>query len=82
MAYFDNPIDHWNYQNLSKTYRQRYWYDQQYCTLDDKYDCPIFVYFCGEYECEVPDFRMFPFMIGAELGATLLVLEHRYYGRS
>lgn len=44
--------------------------------------CPIFVYICGEYTCSVPDFRMFPFMIGSEYGAQLLVVEHRYYGKS
>lgn len=51
-----------------------------YC--QDKATCPIFLYICGEYTCSVPDFRMFPFMIGAELGAQLFVLEHRYYGES
>lgn len=77
--WFDAKVDHFNYQS-TKTYPQRYWRNDVYC--EDKETCPIFVYICGEYTCSVPAFRFFPFMIGAAHGASLLVVEHRYYGES
>lgn len=78
-SWFDNKIDHFNYQSTAK-YQQRYWSNDVYCA--DKATCPIFVYICGEYECSVPAFRFYPFMIGAAHGAELFVVEHRYYGES
>ena len=76
---FDNKVDHFNYQSTN-TYKQRYWQNNVYC--QDTATCPIFVYICGEYTCSVPAFRFYPFMIGAEHGAQLFVIEHRYYGES
>jgi hypothetical protein len=80
-AWFTNKIDHYNFQS-NATYQQRYWYNDVYCPLDQRDTCPIFLYICGEYRCSVPDFRFYPFMIGAAHNAQLLVLEHRYYGDS
>lgn len=77
--WFNAKVDHFNYQSTA-TYPQRYWRNDVYC--EDQASCPIFVYICGEYTCSVPAFRFFPFMIGAAHGASLLVVEHRYYGES
>ena len=57
----------------------RYWVDETYWT--DK-SAPNFIYFCGEYTCSPPAERHFPFMIGANKGARLFTIEHRYYGAS
>ena len=75
---FDNMIDHFNFQD-NRTYKQRYWVNDVYWT-DQK--GPNFIYICGEYRCDVPASRLYPFMLGADHGARLLVLEHRFYGES
>jgi pimeloyl-ACP methyl ester carboxylesterase len=44
---------------------------------------PNFIYICGEWRCDAPsEGSMYPFMLGAEHGARLFVLEHRFYGDS
>jgi len=74
---FDNYIDH---NDHSKgTYKQRYWIDNTYWTDTS---APNFIYFCGEYTCSPPAERHFPFQVGANMGARLFVIEHRYYGKS
>lgn len=74
---FDNYIDH---TNLSLgTYKQRYWVDEEYWTDTNS---PNFIYFCGEYTCSPPAERHFPFQVGANMGARLFVIEHRFYGQS
>ena len=71
-------MDHYNYMD-SRTYQQRYWINDKYW---DQENGPVFVYICGEYTCSVPSTRLYPFMLGAEHNALLMVLEHRYYGES
>ena len=61
------------------TYEQRYWINDKYW---DKENGPVFVYICGEWTCSPPDDRNFWAMVGAEHGALLVSLEHRYYGDS
>jgi pimeloyl-ACP methyl ester carboxylesterase len=76
---FSNLIDHFNYQD-TRTYEQRYWVNDLYWT--DK-SGPNFIYICGEWRCSAPySSSMYPFMLGAEHGARLFVLEHRFYGDS
>ena len=74
---FQNYIDH-NNTSLG-TYSQRYWYDNEYWTDTNG---PNFIYFCGEYVCSPPAERHFPFQVGANMGARLFVIEHRFYGES
>ncbi len=75
---FDNMVDHFDFQD-GRTYKQRYWVNDVYWTNSKG---PNFIYICGEYRCSVPSTRLYPFMLGAEHGARLFVLEHRFYGDS
>lgn len=75
--WFTNWINHQDHSE--GTYQQRYWVDETYWT--DK-TAPNFIYFCGEYTCSPPADRHFPFMVGANKGARLFTIEHRYYGAS
>ena len=77
--WFTNLVDHFDFQNDS-TYEQRYWVNDKYWTADES--GPNFVYICGEYTCSIRDDRLYPFMVGAEYGARLYALEHRFYGSS
>lgn len=45
-------------------------------------DGPIFINICGEYTCSVNEKRMFPYMLGAAHNASLIAIEHRFYGKS
>lgn len=74
---FANYIDHNN--TATGTYNQRYWENTQYWTDTNS---PNFIYFCGEYVCSPPADRHFPFQVGANMGARLFVIEHRFYGES
>jgi len=71
-------VNHYNYLD-TRTYKQRYWVNDKYW---DQESGPVFLYICGEYACSVPAARLYPFMVGAENNALLMVLEHRYYGES
>ena len=75
---FDNLVDHFDFQD-NRMYKQRVWTNDVYWTDTS---APNFIYICGEYRCSVPETRLFPFMLGAEHGARLFVLEHRFYGDS
>lgn len=82
---FTNKVNHSSYAPLAEykdypeTYQQRYWMNDQFW---DKTSGPVFVYICGEWTCSPPDTSMYPFMVGAELNALLITIEHRYYGDS
>jgi hypothetical protein len=74
---FQNYIDH---NDLTKgMYSQRYWVDEEYWV---DHNSPNFIYFCGEYVCSPPAERHYPFQVGANMGARLFVIEHRFYGES
>lgn len=75
--WFENFVNHNDHSEGS--YQQRYWVDETYWT--DK-SAPNFIYFCGEYTCSPPADRHYPFMVGANFGARLFTIEHRYYGAS
>jgi pimeloyl-ACP methyl ester carboxylesterase len=75
---FNNLVDHFDFQD-GRTFEQRYWVNDVYWTDES---APNFIYICGEYRCSVPSTRMYPFMLGANHGARLFVLEHRFYGDS
>jgi hypothetical protein len=75
--YFKALID--NNDASKGTFDLRYWVDDQYWTDTSG---PNFIYFCGEYTCSPPADRHFPFQVGANMGARLFVIEHRFYGKS
>ena len=77
---FDNQIDHFN-KHDERTYKQRYWFNDKYYSGKEEKG-PVFLYICGEWTCTPPDDKMFPMMVGADHGALLYSLEHRYYGAS
>lgn len=76
--YSTNKFNHFD-PTESRTYQQRYFQSDKYF---DKENGPIFVYICGEYTCEVPTTRMFPYAMVQEHKAIYYVVEHRYYGKS
>ena len=78
--WFDNKIDHFNDKD-ERTYKQRYWYNNKFFSGKDSQG-PVFLYICGEWTCTPPDEQQYPMMVGAEHGALLVSLEHRYYGES
>jgi hypothetical protein len=74
---FMNYIDH---DDLTKgTYSQRYWVNDQYWVDNTKSN---FIYFCGESSCAPPSSSHYPFQVGANMGARLFIIEHRFYGES
>lgn len=77
--WFKQIVDHYNYQT-SSTWQQRYW------VIDNFYNPkvgPVFVFICGEYVCQgVPDARQWVVTMAQKLQGLILVLEHRYYGKS
>ena len=75
---FDQKFDHFNPED-SRTYKQRYHYSEKY--FDDQIG-PIFVFICGEAECNIPEGRMFAYTLAREHNAAFYLLEHRYYGES
>ena len=78
--YFQNKVDHFNPDDES-TYKQRFWHNDKFFAGKEN-DAPVFLYICGEWTCTPPDEQMFPMMVGAQHGAMLFSLEHRYYGDS
>lgn len=43
---------------------------------------PVFLYICGESACRAPSLTSAPMVLGKNLNATLLAIEHRFYGES
>lgn len=77
---FENKLDHFS-ETDERTYQQRYWSNDKYFDSEAT-SGTVFLYMCGEWTCSPPDEQMFPMMVGAEHGALLYSLEHRYYGSS
>lgn len=77
--WFTQIVDHYNYQS-TQTYQQRYWYIDNY--FNPKAG-PVFLYICGEYTCPgVPEARQWVVTLAQRLQGLILVVEHRYYGKS
>ncbi len=76
----DNQLDHFNDED-ERTYKQRYWSNDKFYS-GRAAQGPVFLYICGEWTCTPPDEQMYPMMVGAEHGALLYSLEHRFYGES
>lgn len=77
-SYHQNLINHFDATDL-KTYNQRYFTSEKYF---DKVNGPIFVYVCGEWTCEIPTTKSFPYQLAKEYHALYYIVEHRYYGLS
>lgn len=61
------------------------WFKHRYFKNDkywDRENGPIFINLCGEYVCNVNPDRMYPWQLAAKYKALMLVVEHRYYGKS
>jgi len=43
---------------------------------------PVFLYICGESACRAPSLTSAAMALGKNLNATLMALEHRFYGES
>ena len=80
--YFDQSVDHAS--PAAGTFKQRYFVNSQYA---DGANSPVFFLICGEYSCE-RDVLINGIQVGAvdeyvkEFHAHLVILEHRYYGKS
>lgn len=78
-SWFTQIVDHFNYQS-TETYQQRYWYIDNYFNPNVG---PVFLFICGEYVCPgVPETRQWVVTMAQKLQGLILVLEHRYYGKS
>ena len=63
---------------FSTTFRQRYYYIDSFAQNSKS---PILVQLCGEWDCKVNEYDL-TFALAKAIGAHLLILEHRYYGKS
>jgi pimeloyl-ACP methyl ester carboxylesterase len=76
---FNQPIDHFG-QLTGQTFAQRYWVDTQYASGPN---APVIFHICGEGDAEVGYFLHDNAIEWAKtIGANLVYLEHRYYGKS
>ncbi len=76
---FTQEIDH-PYEPTASlgTFQQRYWYSTEFASGPD---APVIFNFCGEAPCD-PWYVMTYGDIAKSLGASVVTLEHRYYGPS
>jgi pimeloyl-ACP methyl ester carboxylesterase len=77
---FTQQIDHPTDGSTSTlgTFRQRFWYSTQFAKSDDS---PVIFYFCGEAPCD-PYYVQSMADAAMSLNASVVALEHRYYGTS
>lgn len=76
--WFNQIIDHFNYQN-SETWLQRFYvYDAYFNPTVG----PVILYICGEAECHGISETSYTAKIAEETQGLVLSLEHRYYGKS
>ena len=61
------------------TFSQRYWYSTQFAKGDP--NAPVLFYFCGEAPCD-PAYVLTMADAAMALNASVVALEHRYYGQS
>lgn len=79
-ATFQQNVDHFG-QAENQTFDQRYWFDSEYATNPET--APVIFHICGEGPADQGYFLNDNAIEWAKtLGAHLVVLEHRYYGKS
>ncbi|CAD8104352.1 unnamed protein product [Paramecium primaurelia] len=72
-------IDHYDRTN-KQTFRQRYWTVEEYFQPEGG---AILFWICGEYTCPgIRKERLFPVELAQTHKALIVVLEHRFYGKS
>ena len=77
--YFDQLVDHYNYVD-TVTWKQRYFHIGDFFNPQNG---PVFLYICGEYTCPgIPEARKWAITLAERTQGLVLVLEHRYYGKS
>jgi pimeloyl-ACP methyl ester carboxylesterase len=75
---YDQHIDHSNAEDM-RTFKQRYWIDDSQAT---GLNAPVLFYICGEATCSSRDAGETVTDNAKLLGAYVITLEHRYYGKS
>jgi pimeloyl-ACP methyl ester carboxylesterase len=75
---YDQHIDHANAKDM-RTFKQRYWIDDSQAT---GLNAPVLFYICGEATCSSRDAGDTVTDNAKKLGAHVITLEHRYYGKS
>jgi len=74
---FQQPIDH----RTSATFAQRYWQNSSF--VKDARTAPVILHICGEADCTDGYFLNDSALDWArDLGAHVVYLEHRFYGKS
>lgn len=73
---FDQVLDH--EAPTTDTFKQRYWFSPGFSTGPTS---PTILYVCGESACS-PGYAASMGDTARGLGASILVVEHRYYGKS
>ncbi len=74
---YQQTLDHWNIFDR-RTFTENYWVSPGY-SVDE--NSPVIFYICGETACSPSDVRyMFPW--AKLINASVVVIEHRYYGSS
>jgi pimeloyl-ACP methyl ester carboxylesterase len=73
---FDQKLDHAD--AASPTFKQRYWYSTQFAKGAN---APVIYVICGESECSERAI-LGRGDVAKTLGAAVIALEHRYYGKS
>lgn len=77
--YFDQLVDHYNYVD-SPTWKQRYFVISDFFNVNVG---PVLLYICGEYTCPgIPEARKWAVVMAERTQGLILVLEHRFYGKS
>lgn len=77
--WFKQILDHYDYKS-STLWDQRYWVIDSYFNPNVG---PVFLFICGEYTCSgVPAARQWVVTMAQRLQGLILVLEHRFYGKS
>jgi len=74
---YSNRIDHFDASN-TQTFGQRYCVNDTFAQPNG----PVVLYICGEYQCSAGETELAAFELGIKYNATLLTLEHRFYGES
>jgi pimeloyl-ACP methyl ester carboxylesterase len=77
---FDQLLDHFDSSNTT-TFKQRYYIATDYSNGNAK--APVIYYQCGEGNC-LDSYPIPPAIdtYASKLGAAIVILEHRYYGKS
>ena len=79
--YNDAVVDHYaaSLGSTPKKWSQRFYYDDTFIKADNS---PVFLYIGGEGAQGPMSDRMFMYELASEVGALVVTLEHRYYGKS